>query len=152
VSTGGCLRYYPIDFKRKQQDGALGISLATAIGFGTGVVAGLVLGEWLGDVHPDRVRRIFGPRVQAEPVSPEQVEREVLRVFRSLSATRRLGLTARALDGGIIELTGIAPDERTRQVAGDAAARVAGADIIVNRILVQGRDVPPGHILPRQAE
>jgi osmotically-inducible protein OsmY len=76
----------------------------------------------------------------------------VLRAFKTTSATRRLGLSARALDGGILELTGIVPDERTRQVAGETAERVAGAEIVVNRILVQGRDVPPGHIAPRAAE
>jgi hypothetical protein len=69
-------------------------------------------------------------------------------VFKSTAATRKLNLSARALDGGLIELTGVVPDERTRQVAGDAAAGVSGADIIVNRILVQGRDVPPGHVAP----
>jgi len=126
--------------------------LSTALGFGSGILAGLVLGEWLGDVHPDRFRRIFGARAEVEPTDPEQVQREVVRALKSNSATRRLGLSARAIDGGIIELTGIAPDERTRQVAGDAASRIAGADIIVNRILVQGRDVPPGHIMPGQAD
>jgi len=132
----------------RKPEGVLGVSLATALGFGAGILAGLVLGEWLGDVHPERVRRIFGGKREEEPTDPAQVEREVLRAFKSTSATRRLGLSARALDGGIIELTGIAPDERTRQVAGDTASRIAGAEIVVNRILVQGRDVPPGHIAP----
>jgi hypothetical protein len=150
VSTGGRLRYYPVESKgRKSTDGVLSVSLATAVGFGTGLLAGLVLGEWLGDVHPERVRRIFSGRApKTEPVDPGQVEREVLRAFKNTSATRRLNLGARAMEGGVIELTGIAPDERTRLVAGEAAATVHGADIVVNRILVQGRDVPPGHTAP----
>jgi len=149
VSTGGRLRYYPITNRhRRERDGVLGISLATAVGFGTGLLAGLVLGEWLGDVHPERVRQIFSGRRAIEPTDPAQVEREVLRILKTTSATRRLNLSARALDGGVIELTGVAPDERTRQVAGDAAAGVAGGAIVVNRILVQGRDIPPGHTIP----
>ncbi len=126
----------------------LGIALATAVGFGTGLLAGLVLSEWLGDVHPERVRQLFRSKAKPAPVDPEQVERDVVRVLKATAATRRLNLSARALDGGLIELTGVAPDERTRQVAGDAAASVAGADIVLNRILVQGRDVPPGHTAP----
>ena len=137
-----------MELKRpKERDGILGISLATAIGFGGGILAGLVLGEWLGDVHPERVRRIFSGRRELEPTDPAQIEREVGRILKTTAATRRLNLSARALDGGVIELTGVAPDERTRQVAGDAAAGVAGGVIVVNRILVEGRDIPPGHTI-----
>ena len=149
MSTGGHLRRYRFDSEPpEERSGVLGVALFTAVGFGTGLLAGLVLGEYLGDVHPERVRQLFRRKVKAGPVDPEQVERDVLRVLKTTPATRRLDLSARALDGGLIELTGVAPDERTRQVAGDAAAGVAGADIILNRILVQGRDVPPGHTAP----
>ncbi len=124
------------------------MALAAAAGFGAGLFAGIVLGEWLGAVHPDRVRRLFRGRVAPEPSDPSQVERAVLRALRGASATRRLNLGARVLDGGVVEITGVAPDERTRHMAGEAAAAVAGADVVVNRILVEGRDVPPGHTAP----
>ncbi|MBI4502622.1 MAG: BON domain-containing protein [Gemmatimonadetes bacterium] len=149
MSTGGPLSRYSDRLNpRRERESTLGISIATAAGFSAGLLAGLVLGEWLGDVHPERVRRILGGKRTSEPLDPAQVERKVLRAFKTTAATRRLNLSARALDGGLVELTGIAPDERTRQVAGDAAAQVAGPDLVVNRILVQGRDIPPGHTAP----
>jgi osmotically-inducible protein OsmY len=81
-------------------------------------------------------------------MDPEHVQRAVQRALRNTSATRRLGVSARVLEGGVVELTGVAPDERTRQAAGEAASAVAGADVVVNRILVEGRDVPPGVTAP----
>jgi hypothetical protein len=134
--------------RREKSDGVLAVSLATAAGFGVGLLAGIVLGEWLGAVHPERVRKLFTADRSAEPVDPAQLEREVLRAFKNIAAIRRLNLSARALDGGLVELTGIVPDERSRQIAGDAAAGVSGTDAVVNRILVQGRDVPPGYTAP----
>ena len=134
--------------RQSDRESTLGIAIATAAGFGTGLLAGLIAGEWLGDVHPERVRRILGGKAEPRASDPAQLEREVLRVFKNTSATRRLNLSARALDGGLVEITGVAPDERTRQVAGEAAASVAGSDLVLNRILVQGRDIPPGHTAP----
>ncbi len=143
------MRRYRLELTgRKDREGPLGIALATAAGFGAGLLGGIILGEWLGAVHPERVRGLFGKKPAPAPADPARLERDVLRVLRNTSATRRLALSARALDGGLIELTGVAPDERTRLVAGEAAAGIAGADVVVNRILVEGRDVPPGHTLP----
>jgi len=145
VSTGGRLSRYRLKLRRKRES-PLGIAIASAAGFGAGLLAGVILGGWLGAVHPERVRRILGGKREPETVDPARLERDVLRALKTTSATRRLNLSARALEGGLVELTGIAPDERTRQSAGDAA-RIAG-DVVVNRILVQGRDVPPGHTAP----
>ena len=75
----------------------LGIALAMAAGFGAGLLGGIVLGEWLGAVHPERVRRILKGRATPEAVDPSQVEREILRALKNTSATRRLTLSARAL-------------------------------------------------------
>lgn len=124
------------------------MALGTALGVGAGLLAGIVLGEWLGDVNPERVRRLLGGRRAPEPLDPDHVERAVMRALRNASATRRLAVSARVLEGGVVELMGVAPDERTRQAAGEAASAVAGADVVVNRILVEGRDVPPGVTAP----
>jgi hypothetical protein len=149
VSTGGHLNRYRARLQlRRKRESPLGVALATVAGFGTGLLAGVILGGWLGAVHPERVKRILGGKREPDSIDPTQLEREVLRALRTTSPTRRLNLSARALDGGLVELTGIAPDERTRQAAGEAAARIAGTDLVVNRILVQGRDVPPGHTAP----
>lgn len=124
------------------------MALGTALGVGAGLLAGIVLGEWLGDVNPERVRRLFGGRPAPEPMDPDHLERAVMRALRNTSATRRLAVSARVLEGGVVELMGVAPDERTRQAAREAASAVAGADVVVNRILVEGRDVPPGVTAP----
>ena len=124
------------------------MALGTALGVGAGLLAGIVLGEWLGDVNPERVRRLFRGRPTPEPMDPDHVERAVIRALRNTSSTRRLAVSARVLEGGVVELMGVAPDERTRQAAGEAASAVAGADVVVNRILVEGRDVPPGVTAP----
>lgn len=143
TATGGPLRYR-LRHSNRNPDGLLSVALGTALGVGAGLLAGLVLGEWLGDVHPERLWRLFGGRPAPEPMDPEQVERAVLLALRNTSATRRLAVSVRVLEGGVVELWGTAPDERTRQAAGEAAAAVAGADVVVNRILVEDRALPPG--------
>lgn len=149
LSTGGPLRY-----RLKQgpeSESLVAVALGTALGIGAGLLAGIVVGEWLGNVNPDRVRRLLGGHRAPEPMDPDRVERAVLRALRNTSATRRLAVSARVLEGGVVELMGVAPDERTRQAAGEAASSVAGADVVVNRILVEGRDVPPGVTAPGSA-
>lgn len=146
AATGGPLPYHRQS--RTERDGLVAVALGTALGLGAGLLAGIVLGEWLGDVHPERVRRLFRRRPAPEPLDPGQVERAVLRALRNTAATRRIAVSARVLEGGVVELMGVAPDERTRQAAGEAAAAVAGADVVVNRILVEGRDLPPGVTAP----
>jgi len=126
----------------------MSVAMGTTLGLGAGLLAGAILGEWLGEVNPERLRRLFRGRPAPEPIDPALIERGVIRALRNTSATRRLTVSARVLDGGVVELTGTAPDERTRQAAGQAAAAVAGADVVVNRILVEGRDLPPGVSLP----
>src|SRR5262245_10093185 len=122
-ATGGPLAYRLKH--RSGSDGFFAVALGTALGLGAGVLAGVVLGEWLGDVHPERIRRIFRGRPAPEPLDADQVERAVVRALRTTSATRRLSVAARVLEGGVVELTGTAPDERTRQAASEAAAAVA---------------------------
>ncbi len=56
--------------------------------------------------------------------------------------TRELIVGVHCPGAGLVELTGIAPDAVTRQAAGDVARGVAGAEIVVNRILVNGSDLP----------
>jgi hypothetical protein len=129
---------------RQEPDGFIAIALGTAAGFAVGLLGGVVLGEWLGAVHPERVRRLLRRGPTPVPADTERMEQAVRHALRTMPATRRLDLSARALDGGVVELTGRAPDERSRRAAGEAAAAVAGADAIVNRILVEGRDLPPG--------
>jgi hypothetical protein len=126
----------------RSNDGWLSVTLGTALGLGLGMVAGVVVGEWLGAMHPERVRRLLRGSTPPAPPDAAELERAVRRALKMDATTRRLDISARAIDGGVVELTGTVPDERTRRAAGDAAASVAGNNV-VNRILVEGTDVPP---------
>jgi hypothetical protein len=126
-----------------QQDGIAGIAFAAAAGFGIGLLAGFVAGEWLGGIHPERVRRAvrhLGSRLWAER-DPLAVERAVLRALESDPRTRHLGIGVRTISTGLVELTGTVPAAELRHHAGAIAQAAAGDDVVVNRLLVQGEDV-----------
>lgn len=115
------------------------------IGFGAGVLLGMVAGEMLGDVDRDRVKRVvrrIRPREPEVPDDPIQLERDVSEAFKARPATRSVDITARALGSGMVELTGIVPTERTRELADQVARTVPGAEVIVNRLLVRGLETP----------
>ncbi len=146
-ATGGIL----IRVKQEESDW-LGVALATAAGLGIGLVAGLVASELLGKVNPDRVRRVVGRlrrgEADDEPQDPRVLERAVAAALGENPQTRNLTVTPRALGDGVVELTGTAPDSETRRLAGKVSRGAPGADVIVNRILVEGDDVPRRHSAP----
>lgn len=120
-----------------------GIALAAAAGFGLGVLAGLVTGEWLGRMNPERVRlavRRLRPQL-ATARDPRAVERALLRALRTDPQTRNLGIEVKTIAPGLIELTGRVPSAQLRRHAGETAQLAAGDDVIVNRLLVEGEDV-----------
>ncbi len=122
----------------------LGLALTGAFGFGAGLLFGLVAGGLLGDVDQDRVKRAvrrFRPTDDEESAEEdERLEHDLLDVLKGNPATRQLDLNVSALGGGLVELTGIAPDETTRELAADLARGVLGTEVVVNRILVEGTD------------
>jgi hypothetical protein len=122
------------------------VALATAAGLGIGLLAGIVAGEFLGDVNPDRVKRVVGRlrRSGADHVEPDprDLERAVAAALGENPQTRNLTITPRALGDGVVELTGTAPDSEARHLAGKVSRGARGADVIVNRILVEGDDIP----------
>jgi len=113
-----------------------------------GLLAGIVAGDFLGDINAERfkrgLRRMSGAeRVrQAVAADPTQVERSVVSALKRTAGTRALQVTAHALGNGILELTGTAPDERARELASEIAKTVRGVLTVVNRVLVQGVDLP----------
>jgi uncharacterized protein YejL (UPF0352 family) len=130
---------------KQDSDTGFGLAVISAVGFGAGLLFGLVMGGWLGDVHPDRVKRAVGrlrsdDSEEAEDEELDRIEQELLQVLEQHPATRHLDLAVRALGGGLVELTGTAPDEPTRDMVADLARGVGGADVIVNRVLVEGTD------------
>ncbi len=123
----------------------VGISLSAAVGFASGLVAGMIAGEMLGDVHTDRVRRALGRlrKKPREPISPDRVIAAVQDALRQHDTTRDLDITVHSPGAGLVELTGVAPDALARHSAGEIARDVPEADVVVNRILVSGSDLPP---------
>jgi osmotically-inducible protein OsmY len=123
----------------RRDTGSLGIAVAAAVGFGAGLLAGMVAGELLGDVNADRMRhmvRRFGTE-PAEPRTPAEIERAVTEALAGAPETRGLPIRVRAIDDGLVELTGRAPTEEARIRAGEIARHATGGDVVVNRILVR---------------
>ena len=129
--------------------GALGVTLAAVAGFSLGFVAGAVLGGSVGDVHADRVKQALGRLSgSGRRPSPEQLEGAVRDALRADEATRDLDVEVHSAGEGLIELTGAVTDALARRAAGDVARAVPEVDVVVNRILLRGSDLPPTPATP----
>lgn len=120
-----------------------GVAFAAAAGFGLGILAGLVAGEWLGRMNPERLHRAIRrlrPKLVTSP-DPQAVGRAVLRALRSDPQTRNLPIEVKTIAPGLIELTGRVPSSQLRRHAAHTAQLAAGEDVVVNRLLVEGEDV-----------
>lgn len=133
----------------------MGIALSTAAGLGVGLLAGLLANELFGSLDSERMRRVLGRlRKAPEPGSgldPADIEEGVTSALQQHATTRPLAIVVRALGEGIVELTGTAPTKETRVLAGQVARRAPGADVVVNRILVEGWDLPAHEPSPSSA-
>jgi osmotically-inducible protein OsmY len=111
------------------------VLLWTVLGLASGLVASVALSEWLGDVNPDRVKRVADK-------------------LRDSRATRLTGLTieARAVNRGAVELRGWVPTRTIRTAAGRTALAVPGIESVINSILVRGEDDRPASDQPRAAD
>jgi hypothetical protein len=131
------------------------VALATAAGLGLGVLAGLVGGELLGDLGTERVkgavRRISRSERAVLELDPQDVERAVTSALAEHPKASDLAVGVRALGDGVVELSGTVPDNAARRIAAKIARGVAGAQVVVNRILVEGDDVPRRHSPPSSA-
>lgn len=122
-------------------------ALAAAAGFGLGLLAGLVAGEWLGDVDTDRVRRAVARLAAtrgATPADRAAIEHAVRSALGADAATRYLRIQVKVLGERLLELTGTVPTEEARQRAGQAAREAAPDCTVINRVLVEGEDVRHG--------
>ena len=122
--------------------GITGIALSAALGFGLGLVGGLLLREFVGlDTEPVKkaVKRLSGS--QREPKEDHSaVEDAVIEAWENDPDLRHLALAVEALGDGIVEVTGTASSQMTRQLAGDVARSVQGADVVLNRIHIEGTE------------
>lgn len=117
------------------------VALAAAAGFGLGLLAGLVAGEWLGDVDAERVRRA----VKGRPPGPPDLsglERGVRNALQAEADTRYLKVRPRLLGEKLLELVGRVPTPAARERAGAVAQAVVPDFTVINRLLVEGQDVP----------
>lgn len=132
---------------RQEDDRVTGIALSAALGIGIGVVTGLILWEWLGDVGAEPVKRAVRRVRSAESGEPKEdmdgLEQAIRTAFGESPHLREFDLDAEALGDGIVDVTGVVPDEPLRELAGEIANQVPGADVVVNRVLVEGRDTAP---------
>lgn len=119
----------------------VGISLSAAVGFGVGLVGGLLLRELVGGVNAapvkKAVRRLSGEQ-RASKQHLAATEDAVIRAWEDDPDLRSLPLAVEALGDGIVEITGTASSPMTRQLASDVARSVQGADVVLNRIHIEG--------------
>ena len=123
-----------------------GIALSAALGFGLGVVGGLFLREFVGGVNTEpvkkAVRRLNEPH--GEPKEDlSAIEDAVITAWETDPDVRPLPLAVEALGDGIVEITGTALSPMTRQLAGDVARSVPGAEVVLNRIHIEEASSEP---------
>lgn len=128
--------------------------LWTALGVGSGLLAGIALSEWVGEVNPGRVRRVAdrfrvsGPARLTASASVRAVE-VALRADPRLAG---LSIEARGVSRGAVELRGWVPSRSVRTAAGRTALAVPGIESVINSILVRGEDDRPSPDQPRAAD
>jgi BON domain len=128
----------------RQDDDWLGIAVAAVGGLAAGLAAGVVIGEMLGDMSPGRLKGTLGqlrPGRRGTPEDPGEIRRAVESALDDHPDLDDLSLDVTAHEDGIVELTGVAPDDLIRDLAGEVARDVPGTDVVVNRVLVEGVDV-----------
>jgi hypothetical protein len=122
--------------------------LWSTFGVGTGLLAGLALGEWVGGVNQTRVRRVAkslgytGALHHTSAASARAVQ-------TALGAEPRLAgctLEVVPISRRSVELRGWVGDRPARTLAARVAGAVPGVETVINSILVRGEDdrVIPG--------
>ncbi len=119
----------------------MGISVSAAVGFGVGLLGGLLLREFVSGVNAEPVKkavRRFSGEHRASKQDLAATEDAVIRAWEDDPDLRSLPLAVEALGDGIVEITGTASSPMTRQLASDIARSVQGADVVLNRIHIEG--------------
>jgi osmotically-inducible protein OsmY len=130
------------------------VLLWTALGVGSGLLAGIALSEWLGDVNRGRVQRV-ADRLRERGPTRLTASASVRAVEVALRADPRLAglsIEARGVSRGAVELRGWVPSRSIRTAAGRTALAVPGIESVINSILVRGEDDRPSPDQPRAAD
>ncbi len=110
------------------------------------MATGFFIGELTGQVDIEKVRKTvrgIGSRTR-DDIDPDELQREVTEVLDANPATRRMGVTAVAIGNGVVELKGTAQDESERELAANLVRNNTSAPVVINRILIEGIEVPHG--------
>lgn len=112
----------------------------SVVGFGAGLLGGLVAAGWAGRVTRGRL----GDAIQALGTrgapSVMDLAGAVSGAYQSDPDFAPYGLSAVAVSHGTVELVGWVPDRRTRALAVRKANGVPGLEAVINSILVHGED------------
>jgi hypothetical protein len=114
-----------------------------AAGLAGGVVLGVALAEWLGDVNAPRMRRAARRMRQPAPpplLSAAGTARAAAAALSAEPAFRELNLQVTLVSRGIVELHGWVRSRAERAQAARVACDVPGVDTVINSILVRGED------------
>ncbi|HEX6643341.1 MAG TPA: BON domain-containing protein [Gemmatimonadales bacterium] len=113
------------------------------LGLLTGLVVGLALSAWAGDVNRERIGRAT-ERIRRSGPTPMPTRGAAARGARStLSASpalRGLPIEVRAIAPGVIELRGWVASRSQRALAARTVRASGGVDRVINSILVRGED------------
>ena len=128
--------------------------LWTALGVGSGLLAGIALSEWVGEVNRGRVRRVADRLRESGPhrLTASASVRAVEVALRADPRLAGLSIEARAVSRGAVELRGWVPSRSIRTAAGRTALAVPGIESVINSILVRGEDDRPSPDQPRAAD
>lgn len=117
----------------------------SVIGFGAGVVGGLLAAGWLGRVTRGRLPDEFRAVRLRGGTSPVALAESVRLALAADATLAPYELDALGVSRGTVELMGWVPDRPARARAVRVANQVPGLDGLINSILVHGEDdlAPP---------
>lgn len=114
-----------------------------SLGAFSGLVAGIVLSEWVGGVTRRRIGRAASRLQQPPPpagLTSAARARAAAAALLAHPTLRDLGLQAVAISRGAVELRGWVSSRATRALAARVVRAVPGVDTVINNILVRGED------------
>ena len=128
--------------RQRDQLSGIEIVLWTALGLGTGVVAGFALSEWVGGISRVRMQGVARRLREVAPtrLTTAASARAVLAALQAEPRLAGIPVEALAMARGVVELRGWVPSRAARTVAGRTALAVPGIDSVINSLLVRGED------------
>ncbi|MEE8060754.1 MAG: BON domain-containing protein [Gemmatimonadales bacterium] len=111
----------------------------TLLGVGTGLAAGLLLGEWL-DWRQSDFPPAEKPSRKRRSGSAAATVAEVQDALALHASFASLGITVHAVAPGVVELGGWVDDRITRGSLARFADGLPGIDGVINNLLVHGED------------